>query len=148
MHRGLASVIALSLALGSDGVSLDRLSAQDQKTARGGSRTPSKRMADGKVWTTVNLNIITASSHCYDDAEVNCRRYGRMYSGNRRGPVSAAWVGGAYQPMTNGRAWPEIWRLGTIGGGGKAASGPSDGNMSMGARVYWMLDIDSDSAVK
>src|SRR5262245_5862607 len=39
-----------------------------------------KRMADGKQWTTVNLNVDTPSSYCYDDAEPNCRRYGRLYT--------------------------------------------------------------------
>ena len=40
----------------------------------------SKRMADGKEWTTANLNVSTPSSYCYDDAERNCRRYGRLYT--------------------------------------------------------------------
>jgi len=40
----------------------------------------SKRMADGKEWTTVNLNVNAPSSYCYDDAERNCRRYGRLYT--------------------------------------------------------------------
>jgi uncharacterized protein (TIGR02145 family) len=37
-------------------------------------------MADGKRWTTDNLNVKTEPSYCYDDAEVNCRRYGRLYT--------------------------------------------------------------------
>jgi uncharacterized protein (TIGR02145 family) len=37
-------------------------------------------MADGKVWTTVNLNVNASPSYCYDDAEANCRRYGRLYT--------------------------------------------------------------------
>ena len=40
----------------------------------------SKRMADDKEWTTANLNVNTSSSYCYDDAERNCRRYGRLYT--------------------------------------------------------------------
>jgi uncharacterized protein (TIGR02145 family) len=40
----------------------------------------SKRMADGKVWTTRNLDLDTAGSYCYDDGELNCRRYGRLYT--------------------------------------------------------------------
>ena len=39
-----------------------------------------KRMADGKEWTTANLNVNTSSSYCYEDAEPNCRRYGRLYT--------------------------------------------------------------------
>lgn len=40
----------------------------------------SKRMADGKQWTTHNLNVTTVPSYCYEDAEPNCRRYGRLYT--------------------------------------------------------------------
>jgi uncharacterized protein (TIGR02145 family) len=40
----------------------------------------SKRMADGKQWTTDNLNFNTMPSYCYEDAELNCRRYGRLYT--------------------------------------------------------------------
>jgi len=39
-----------------------------------------KRMADGKEWTTANLNVGASPSYCYDDAEANCGRYGRMYT--------------------------------------------------------------------
>ena len=42
--------------------------------------TPSKRMADGKQWTTANLNVNTSPSYCFEDAELNCRRYGRLYT--------------------------------------------------------------------
>lgn len=40
----------------------------------------SRRMADGKEWTTDNLNINASPSYCYADAEPNCRRYGRLYT--------------------------------------------------------------------
>ena len=40
----------------------------------------SKRMPDGKEWTTDNLNVETQGSYCYGDAELNCRRYGRLYT--------------------------------------------------------------------
>jgi uncharacterized protein (TIGR02145 family) len=39
----------------------------------------SKRMADGREWTTANLNVTLSPSFCYDDAEANCQRYGRLY---------------------------------------------------------------------
>jgi uncharacterized protein (TIGR02145 family) len=39
-----------------------------------------KRMADGKQWTTHNLDVNITPSYCYDDAELNCRRYGRLYT--------------------------------------------------------------------
>jgi uncharacterized protein (TIGR02145 family) len=37
-------------------------------------------MPDGKEWTTENLNVDTDGSYCYGDAELNCRRYGRLYT--------------------------------------------------------------------
>jgi uncharacterized protein (TIGR02145 family) len=46
-----------------------------------GSRPyPSKRMPDGKQWMTENLNVNTGGSFCYDESELNCRRYGRLYT--------------------------------------------------------------------
>jgi uncharacterized protein (TIGR02145 family) len=47
-----------------------------------GSREPPpfKRMADGKAWTTRNLDVDVAPSYCYDDADANCRQYGRLYT--------------------------------------------------------------------
>jgi uncharacterized protein (TIGR02145 family) len=70
--------IALSIAFGSVSAFLERLSAQDQKAS--GRMYPAKRMADGKQWTTRNLNVDSAPSYCYEDAEPNCRRYGRLYT--------------------------------------------------------------------
>jgi uncharacterized protein (TIGR02145 family) len=52
--------------------------AQDQNVS--GAVTSFKRMADGKAWTTANLNVSTSPSWCYDDAEPNCGRYGRLYT--------------------------------------------------------------------
>ena len=40
----------------------------------------SKRMLDGKQWMTENLNIPAPQSYCYDDADPNCRGYGRLYT--------------------------------------------------------------------
>lgn len=70
--------IALGIALGSVGVSLDRLSAQDQKAS--GTMPSSKKMADSKRWMTQNLTVKTVPSYCYDDAEKNCLQYGRLYT--------------------------------------------------------------------
>ena len=39
-----------------------------------------RRMSDGKQWMTANLNVVTGGSYCYEDAELNCRRYGRLYT--------------------------------------------------------------------
>src|SRR4051794_17117109 len=41
---------------------------------------PFKQMADGKTWTIRNLDVDLAPSYCYDDAEANCRRHGRLYT--------------------------------------------------------------------
>jgi uncharacterized protein (TIGR02145 family) len=70
--------VALGFAFGSASASLECQSTQTQ----GASRTPSssKRMADAKQWTTHNLNVNTVPSYCYEDAELNCRRYGRLYT--------------------------------------------------------------------
>jgi uncharacterized protein (TIGR02145 family) len=45
-----------------------------------GAPDSSKRMADGKQWTTQNLNVKTVPSYCYGDAETNCLQYGRLYT--------------------------------------------------------------------
>jgi uncharacterized protein (TIGR02145 family) len=45
-----------------------------------GATDSSRRMADGKEWTTQNLNVETVGSFCYDNAEQNCRQYGRLYT--------------------------------------------------------------------
>src|SRR5262245_24795620 len=75
--RGIA--IALSIAFGcvcAAGSTQD--SANDQNPSD--TIDSSKRMTGGKQWTTANLNVNTSSSYCYDDAESNCRRYGRLYA--------------------------------------------------------------------
>jgi uncharacterized protein (TIGR02145 family) len=79
-HHYNASLIALTIAFGSVRVSMDLLSAHDQKASAGGTMPSFRRMADGKEWTTANLNINASASFCYADAEANCRRYGRMYT--------------------------------------------------------------------
>ena len=70
---------ALSIAFGFvGGAGSTQGSAKDKNLS--GTIASSKRMADGKEWTTANLNVNTSSSYCYDDAELNCRRYGRLYT--------------------------------------------------------------------
>ena len=70
--------IALSIAFGSVGAGSTHRSAKDQNVA--GTIDSSRRLADGKEWTTANLNVNVSPSYCYDDAEANCRRYGRLYT--------------------------------------------------------------------
>src|SRR5215813_11301652 len=71
-------LIALGIAFGFVSASLGPLPAQGQQAS--GTINSSKRMADGKQWTTHNLNVKTAGSYCYEDAEPNCRQYGRLYT--------------------------------------------------------------------
>jgi uncharacterized protein (TIGR02145 family) len=71
--------IALCIALGSVGaVYSTQHSAKDPEVS--GTIYSSKRMPDGKQWTTDNLNVDTNRSYCYEGAELNCRRYGRLYT--------------------------------------------------------------------
>ena len=73
------AAIALSIAVGSvGGAGSTQRSAKDQNVS--GMIASSRRMADGKEWTTANLNVNASPSYCYDDAEPNCRRYGRLYT--------------------------------------------------------------------
>jgi uncharacterized protein (TIGR02145 family) len=58
--------------------SFERSSAEDQKTPD--TTYSSKRMADGKQSTTRNLDVNAGASYCYEDAELNCRQYGRLYT--------------------------------------------------------------------
>jgi len=69
LFRFFAISLVLSLAFGS---------AQEQKAPS--AAYSSKRMADSKEWMTQNLNLNTAPSYCYEDADRNCARYGRLYT--------------------------------------------------------------------
>jgi uncharacterized protein (TIGR02145 family) len=65
---------------------------------------PSKRMPDGKQWTTENLNVTTERSYCYDNLEQNCRRYGRLYTWESAQQACRA-LAGSWRLPTN-----EDWR--------------------------------------
>jgi uncharacterized protein (TIGR02145 family) len=82
----------------------------------------SKRMADGKQWTTHNLNVNTAASYCYEDAEPNCRQYGRLYTWEaaRRGCQS---LGDGWRLPTN-----EEWRQLAMHYGGLREESDDKGN--------------------
>jgi uncharacterized protein (TIGR02145 family) len=45
-----------------------------------GSTHASIQMADGALWSAGNLNVNVDASYCHEDAESNCRRYGRLYT--------------------------------------------------------------------
>jgi uncharacterized protein (TIGR02145 family) len=72
-----SAVVSVTLLAQMPSASLDRPAAQPLSS---GTIHSSKRMADGKQWTTQNLNVNTAQSYCYADAESNCRQYGRLYT--------------------------------------------------------------------
>jgi uncharacterized protein (TIGR02145 family) len=112
--------IALVMAFCSVSVSLERLSAQDQKVS--GTIYSPKRMADGKQWMTRNLDVNTVPSYCYEDAELNCRQYGRLYT----------WVSArrACQSLGDG------WRL------------PTDDEWRQMAKHYGGVSADSDDKGK
>ena len=71
--------ISLGIALCAVGASCSTpRSAEHQNVP--GTIVPSRRMPDGKQWMTENLSVDTGGSYCYEDAEPNCRRYGRLYT--------------------------------------------------------------------
>jgi uncharacterized protein (TIGR02145 family) len=74
-------------------------------------------MADGKEWMTSNLNANASPSYCYDDAESNCRRYGRLYTWESAQRVC---------PLLG-----EGWRL------------PTDGEWQQMAKYYGGVSADS-----
>ena len=76
--RAFVISIALGMVFESVSAAWERLSAQDQKAS--GTEHSSKRMADGKKWTTRNLDVNTVPSYCYGGRELNCRQYGRLYT--------------------------------------------------------------------
>jgi uncharacterized protein (TIGR02145 family) len=99
--RARVVAVALSLVFGSIGA------AQQPSAA-----LQSKRMPDGKLWTTENLNVRADGSSCYDDSEQNCLRYGRLYTWESAQRVCRA-LGAGWRLPTN-----EEWRqLGSHFGG-------------------------------
>jgi uncharacterized protein (TIGR02145 family) len=77
--RMRVAAMALRIALGAVVASCaTHRSAGDQSVP--GAVPSSRRMPDGKQWMTENLNVAVGRSYCYDDAELNCRRYGRLYA--------------------------------------------------------------------
>ena len=73
-------LIALSLLFGPVGDAGPTQPSAREQTASGRTIPSSRRMADGKEWTTTNLSVTASPSYCYDDNEANCERYGRMYT--------------------------------------------------------------------
>jgi uncharacterized protein (TIGR02145 family) len=96
--------IVLSVAFGSPSAPWHRASAQAQKAS--GTMHSSKRMADGKQWTTRNLDVNSLPSYCYEDADLNCRRYGRLYTWESARRVCQSLEAGWRLPTDN--EWREL----------------------------------------
>ena len=72
------AIQSLRLAIGPAGASCSTSAAATSQGFR--AIQSSRRMPDGREWTTENLNVAAGASYCYDDAEPNCRRFGRLYT--------------------------------------------------------------------
>ncbi len=97
--------IALSVAFGFVGASCFKQPSVNDKRVPGALHS-SNQMSDGKQWLTENLNVNIAQSYCYDDAELNCRRYGRLYTWEsaQRGCLS---LGNGWRLPTNDE-WQQL----------------------------------------
>ena len=45
-----------------------------------GNRYPIKKMLNNNWWMTVNLKLNISDSYCYENTQVNCEQYGRLYT--------------------------------------------------------------------
>jgi uncharacterized protein (TIGR02145 family) len=120
------AAIALSIAIGLVGSagSTQRL-LKDQNVSS--TISSSRRMADGKEWTTANLNVKASSSYCYDDAEPNCRRYGRLYTWESAQRVCQS-LGDGWRLPTD-----DEWRQMAKHYGGVSADSPDKGKAAFTA---------------
>jgi uncharacterized protein (TIGR02145 family) len=163
-----AVAITLAIVLGSVGAGCtSHHTAGNQATPS--ATYPSKRMPDGKLWMTRNLSVGIDGSHCYEDAEANCRRYGRLYTweaaqrgcsslGDRwRLPTNDEWrqmakpFGGVRNDSDDGgkAAYAALLTGGRSGfdaqfGGGRAPSGGAYARLEAHA-FYWTAS-ESDSS--
>ena len=118
--------IALSIAVGLVlGACATQRSEKEQSLS--GTVGSPKRMADGREWTTANLNVNTPSSYCYEDAEANCRRYGRLYT----------WESAQRGCQTLGDGWrlptDDEWRQMAKNYGGLGNDAPNKGKAAYAA---------------
>lgn len=124
--RTCVVAIALSVAFGSRGNAGSMPAAANDQSAPDTSAS-SRRMADGKEWTTANLNADASPSYCYDDAEPNCRRYGRLYT----------WASAQQVCQSLGDGWrlptDDEWRQMAKRYGGVSADSADKGNAAFAA---------------
>jgi uncharacterized protein (TIGR02145 family) len=119
------AAIALIMAFGFLSTSLQGFPARVQKSS---DSVPSKQMADGKHWTTRNLDVNTKPSYCYEDSEQNCRRYGRLYTWESARPACQS-LGDGWRLPTD-----EEWRQLA-----KAYGGVSEDSIEKGKAAYKAL---------
>ena len=98
-----------------------------QPTTQGKS-PESKRMLDGKQWTTQNLDGTTAPSYCYDNLASNCERYGRLYTWESAQQACRALGGGWRLPTSD--EWREL---------GKRYGGIRQESADLGKAAYTAL---------
>lgn len=159
--------IGLRLLVGSVGLSCSTHVVGNEHNAA--TIQSARRMPDGKWWLTANLDVITGPSYCYDDAESNCRRYGRLYTWEsaRRGcqslgngwrlPTNDEWrqmakyYGGVYEDSADrGRTAYEALVIGgssgleALLGGGRAPGGEQYARLE--AHGFYWTATASDSA--
>lgn len=72
-------ILFFATVLGGLGIACSPQQPAVQQDPRG-INSPSARMPDGNTWTTTNLTIDSDGSYCYDNSDVHCRRYGRLYT--------------------------------------------------------------------
>ena len=119
--------VALSITFGSVGCAdATKPSAKDQGVS--GTISLSAPMADGKRWTTANLNVNASPSYSYDDAEPNCRKYGRLYSWESAQRVCQL-VGDGWRLPTDGE-WRQM---------AKHYGGVSDDSADKGSAAFTAL---------
>jgi uncharacterized protein (TIGR02145 family) len=75
--RKVLVTIVATVGLGAVGCSSGRVANGRKESTEIPS---SRRMPDGKEWTTQNLAINSDGAYCYADSDLNCRRYGRLYT--------------------------------------------------------------------
>jgi uncharacterized protein (TIGR02145 family) len=102
--RSRAVAVALSIASVSVGSGASTQRPADEPSSAG--TIASIRMADGREWTTSNLNVDVPPSYCYDDAALNCRRYGRLYTWESAQRVCRSLGGGWRLPSDD--EWREM----------------------------------------
>ena len=119
------AAIALSIAFGAVGCASPMQRVTKDQNVSG--TISFRRLADGKEWTTANLNVNASPSYCYDDAEGNCRRYGRLYTWESAQRACQS-LGGGWRLPTD-----DEWRLMATRYGGVSSDSADKGRAAFTA---------------